>query len=60
VDAVAVEQKRCTTAVSKNMLLDASQVILYNLIVWVIQQARELRGREVAECSCDTAAVSQG
>jgi hypothetical protein len=42
------------------MLLDASQVILYNLIVWVIQQARELRGREVAECSCDTAAVSQG
>jgi hypothetical protein len=42
------------------MLLDAPQVILYNLIVRVIQQARELGGREVAECSGDSAAVSQG
>ena len=51
VGSIAVKKERCTTAVPKNMLFDAFQVIFYNLIVWMIQKARKFKGRKIAECS---------
>lgn len=36
----------------KDMLFDAFQVVLYNLIIRMVQQAREFRGRKIAKCSC--------
>ena len=51
VGSVAVKKLRCTTAVPKNILFDAFQVIFNNLIVVMIQEARKLRGRKIAECS---------
>ena len=35
----------------KDMLFDAFQVVLYNLIIRMVQQAREFRGRKIAKCS---------
>jgi hypothetical protein len=47
-----MKQQSCTTAVPKNMMFDASQVVFNNLIVWMVQQARKFRSRKISErCS---------
>ncbi len=53
-DSIAVEQEGCTAAVAKNVLFDASQVVLYNLVVRMVQKARKLRGCQIAKCSSDS------